>query len=198
MNYTYLLLHPNANIIIDYIFELLGKNEFLVKAVYRIPQWDEMLDEIYKNTYPKADTIKMHVHAHAYINKYMFGNYGLILLLYKDTTYEELIKETLEVKRKIRYFMNKTKDGTISILLDGERFINSSSNIQKNIEEASKDFLKEDVKRTGKLINIFFSYVHCPDTVEQYEEDFKALENYMVNKLKPHEIDAVLKYRSFF
>lgn len=183
---------------VNYIFELLGKNEFLIKEVYRIPRWDEILDEIYKNTYPKADTIEMHVHAHAYINKYMFGNYGLILILYKDTTYKELIKETLEVKRTIRRFMNKTKDGTISIFLDGERSINDSSDIQENIQEAAKDFFKEDMKGAGKLINIFFSYVHCPDTVEQYEEDFKVLKNYMVNKLKSQEIDAVLKYRSFF
>ena len=63
MNCTYLLLHPSSNIIIDYIFETLNKKGLQVKAVYKILRWDEILDDIYKNTYPKSSSIKTHVHA---------------------------------------------------------------------------------------------------------------------------------------
>lgn len=188
MNCTYLLLHPSSNIIIDYIFETLNKKGLQVKAVYKILRWDEILDDIYKNTYPKSSSIKTHVHAHAFINKYMFGNCGLILILYKNITYTELVKQTLEVKRAIRMFVDKTKNGTISIFCSTDELKQNMSNAQKHKES---NILPE-------TINVFFSYLHCPDTIEQYEEDFKVLSKYMINQLSLQEIEGVLKYRSYF
>jgi hypothetical protein len=182
MENTYLLLHPSSAVIVEEIFEYIRDYNFELKHVYRIPNWDKVLDQIYHNTYTKAKTIKMHVHAHAYLNKYFFGNYGLLLILHKDVSYEKMIQDTLEVKKKIRSRMNDTKNGTISIHLNLRK-----ANIEKSvITELPND---EDT--------IFFSYVHCPDSKQQYTEDFKFFQESDLYRLRPKEINAVLKYHSY-
>lgn len=195
MKYTYLLLHPSSNIIINHIFKVLMEKNILVKKVYRIINWSDILDDIYMNTYSKADTIKTHVHAHAYINKYMFGNFGLILILYKDVEYTELIKETLEVKYAIRSLKNKTKNGIISIFFNVEHAMYNAKETEKDI---IRNLFPIQNKDSSQILNIFFSYVHCPDTAEQYEEDFKVLSRYMINELNQQEIDMIKKYCSYF
>lgn len=202
MKYTYLLLHPCANVFVDQIFSALKRSNFTIVAVYRISCWDAILDNIYKNTYAKSNTIEEHVQSHAYINKYMFGNYGLILLLHKNLSYDELVKETLNVKYELRQAMNETKDGTITILLDANRSI---YNLLEDTEKASK--LPKSSQATGlntlthrdeKVLKIFLSYVHCPDTMEQYMEDFKILRDYLKDELTPQEIEGIIRYRSFY
>ncbi len=49
------------------------------------------------------------------------------------------------------------------------------------------------------MINIFFRYIHCLDTIEQYIEDFDTLQEYLKNnkKLKLLEIKEIIKYRSY-
>ncbi len=192
MKYTYLLLHPCANLIVDQIFNTLKQNNIMIAAVYRISCWDAILDDIYKNTYTKSITIETHVQSHAYINNYLFGNSGLILLLYKNIPYDELMKETINVKLKLRQAMNETKDGTITILLDTNRSIYK---LRKNkLKNHSNTVTKQDENK----LKIFLNYVHCPDTIEQYIEDFEILRDYLKNELTPQEIEEIVKYRSFY
>lgn len=183
MNYTYLLLHPCSSVFVDRIFNLLEQKGFAIVAVYRILGWDAILHDIYKNAFVKSNTVEEHVLSHAYINKYLFGNCGLILLLHKNLTYDELVNETLQVKIELRQDMNKTKDGTISIILNANRSIYSSSPKQKEI-----------------MVSTFLSYIHCPDTIEQYSEDFQTLKNYLKsdNKLCQNEIEEIFKYHSYY
>jgi hypothetical protein len=184
MENTYLLLHPCSNVFVNHIFTTLKQWDFTIVAVYRILGWDTVLDEIYKNTYSKSITVEEHVQSHAYINKHMFGNCGLILLLNKrNMSYDDLVKETLGVKLELRKAMNKTKDGTISIFLNANRSIYNSAKLQEE-----------------KLISTFLSYIHCPDTVEQYFEDFETLSEHLKSekKLKQHEIENILDYRSYY
>jgi hypothetical protein len=192
MKYTYLLLHPCANLIVDQIFNTLKQNNIMVAAVYRISCWDAILDEIYKNTYTKSITIEAHVQSHAYINNYLFGNSGLILLLYKNISYDELMKETINVKLKLRQAMNETKDGTITILLDANR------SIYKLHKNKSKNYSQTNTRQDENSFKIFLNYVHCPDTIEQYKEDFETLRDYLKNELTPQEIEKIVKYRSFY
>lgn len=203
MKHTYLLLHPCSIVFVDRIFNALKQNNFTIAAVYRISCWDAILNDIYKNTYAKSNTIQEHVQSHAYINKYMFGNYGLILLLQKSISYDELVKETLDVKLKLRQAMNETRDGTITILLNASRSI---YNLHENKEKSFK-LPKNNSLETGlneltqpdeRVLRIFFSYVHCPDTMEQYMEDFEILDNYLKEELTPQEIEGIIKYRSFY
>lgn len=187
MEYTYLLLHPSSIVFVEQIFSTLKQNNITIAAVYRISYWDAILNDIYKNTYAKSATIEAHVQSHAYINKYMFGNCGLILLLHKNIPYDELVKETINVKFKLRQSMNKTKDGTITILHDV-----SPSTFNLSMDKATLTHQDE------KILKIFLSYVHCPDTIEQYIEDFKILRDYLKNELTPQEIEGIIKYRSFY
>lgn len=183
MDYTYLLLHPCSNVFVDHIFNILEQKNFTIVAVYRILCWDAILNNIYKNSFIKSNTVEEHVLSHTYINKYLFGTCGLVLLLHKNLSYDELINETLQVKIELRQDMNKTKDGTISILLDANRSIYSSSQ-----------------KQNKRMINTFLSYIHCPDTIEQYFEDFETLKDYLKsdNKLHQQEIEEIIKYHSYY
>jgi hypothetical protein len=162
---------------------MLQQKNFSIVAVYRILCWDAILNDIYKSTFIKSNTVEEHVLSHAYINKYLFGNCGLILLLHKNLSYGELVNDTLQVKMELRQDMNKTKDGTIYILLNTNRSIYNSSPIQKK-----------------RMVNTFLSYIHCPDTIEQYFEDFKILKDYLKsdNKLHSQEIEKIIKYRSYY
>lgn len=192
MKYTYLLLHPSTNLYVEKVFDILNQSNITVMAVYRIPGWDTILKTIYKNTFMKSSTVEEHVIAHAYINKYFFGNCGLLLLLYKNIPYHDLIKETIDVKLRFRQEMSETKEGIITIVLDTNRSIYNSN--QKELNGYSK-IEKPSPKNTLK---IFLSYIHCPDTVEQYEEDFETFRIFLRNKLTANEIEKIIKYRSFF
>lgn len=174
MQYTYLLIHPSSSIFIDYIFRMILNDNFVILKVYRISNWDTILFDIYRNSFRKKASVYKHVVAHAYINKYMFGNHGLLVFLFKkDVSIENLINDTLSIKRKIREKINKTKsNGDIEIYL----------------------------KNGNKIIDVFLSYLHCPDTKEQYCEDFKTFRNYVkeINVLSENEVINVLRYHSFF
>lgn len=193
MRYTYLLLHPSSNVFIEKILTELKKKSFLIKGVYRISEWDTVLDDIYKNTYAKSNTVQQNVFAHAYINKYLFGNIGILILLYKKIPYNELIFETLRIKKYLRKGMEKTRDGTITISIDLKQ-VNICEYSEKI--ENCENKIYEGRKRRA---NIFFSYLHCPDTEEQYIEDFKVLEKYLrkENKLGRKEIKMMIKYCSY-
>ena len=192
MKCTYLLLHPCACTIVDQIFNILKKNNIIIKAVYRIHGWNAILDDIYRNTYTKSITIEAHVQAHAYINNYLFGNNGLILLLYKKIPYNELIKETINVKHKLRQTVNKTKDGTITIFLDANK------SIYRLCKNKSKDTSQTHIRPDENKLKIFLSYIHCPDTIEQYMEDFEILRDYLKKELTAKEVEAIIKYHSFY
>lgn len=174
MKYTYLLLHPSSSIYVDYIFSMILNENFVILNVYRISNWDTILYDIYRNSFRKSTSVYKHVFAHAYINKYMFGNYGLLVFLSKkNISIENLINDTLDIKRKIRKKINETKNnGTI------EMFLNNGN----------------------KIIDVFLSYLHCPDTKKQYCEDFETFRSYAkeINILSETEIRNVLRYHSYF
>ena len=51
-----------------------------------------------------------------------------------------------------------------------------------------------------RVISTFLSYIHCPDTIEQYSEGFETLSVHLKSnkKLQPQEIQEIIKYRLFF
>ena len=183
MKYTYLLLHPSSNIFVDRIFKTLIKKGFIITAVYKVSAWDTILWDLYRSSFRNSETVEEHVMAHAYINKYLFGNRGVLLLLSKNISYDNLIKETLEVKNELRNTMDKTKDGTISIFLNMKQEVYNLKTAQDK-----------------KKVDVFFSYIHCPDTKIQYDEDFRRLREVMVekNRLGYQEIEDMIKYHSYF
>lgn len=183
MKYTYILLHPCSSKYIQYIFDKLKQENFFIIGVYRIINWESILNNIYKNSYIKSKSVEEHVLSHAYINKYLFGDCGLIILLFKCESYETLVQDTLCIKKEIRDHMNNTKNGIISISL----------NVNKSIYH--KKSLKED-----RMVETFLSYVHCPDTVEQYYIDFENLKCYLSEdkRLSTEEIDNIIKFRSYY
>ena len=202
MEYTYLLLHPCASMMVDQIFETINRKQFTVLAVYRVPHWHEKLDEIYKNSYDESSTIKRNIQGHAYINQYFFGDQGLIIFLYKDIPYNKLVQETLTMKLELRMDMNETKNGMITILLDTSKVASFLRNPNKKEHKESQvdslvqlNALSQD---NGEILKIFLSYVHCPDTVEQYVQDFIMWDRYLEEKLNEKEIENIIRYHSFY
>ena len=185
MKNTYLLLHPSSVIIVEQIFNCIKEKGFIIEDIYRINQWDEILDSIYQTTYSKSETVKMHVHAHAYLNKYFYGNCGLLVILHKEVDYKTMVRDTLELKQTIRSYMDDTRNGTISIMLNVNKvkLCNGMETLHDSIE---------------KKENVFFSYVHCPDSEEQYREDFKIFNNYNIKKLDENEVKMMLKFHSYY
>ncbi len=49
------------------------------------------------------------------------------------------------------------------------------------------------------MIKVFFSYIHCADTEEQYIQDFNNLKSYISEekKLNMKEINNIIKYCSY-
>ena len=182
---TYLLLHPSSAVIVEKIFKNINDEGFEIKEAYRIKEWNKLLDNLYKNTYLKAETIKMHVHAHAFLNNYLYGNSGILLILYKNEDYNTMIKDTLNLKKSIRSSMNKTKDGTISIRMNLKGIFS---------EGEYKELLCSKINDDEK---VFLSYVHCPDTREQYIEDFSLFNSMDLRRLDIHDIESILKYHSY-
>lgn len=202
MKYTYLLLHPSASMMVDQIFETIRRKQFTVLSVYRVPNWHEKLDEIYKNSYDESSTVKKNVQGHAYINQYFFGDQGLIIFLYKDIPYKKLIQETLTMKLELRMDMNETKNGMITIFLDTSKVASflKNPNEKKQIESQVDSLVQLNAlsQDNGEILKIFLSYVHCPDTVEQYAQDFIMWDRYLGEKLNEKEIENVIKYHSFY
>lgn len=182
MKFTYLMLHPCSAKNIRLIFDKIKKEQFSIEGVYRIDNWNSTIDKIYSSSYGKSNSVKEHVLAHAYINTYLFGNCGLLILLFKNEDYKTLIQDTLCLKQEIRNHMNDTREGVISISLN----VNHSIYNENKLNEV-------------RMVEVFLSYLHCPDTKEQYFEDFKNLQYYFSKgkKLSMKEINSILKYCSY-
>lgn len=162
---------------------MLDEKNIDITAAYRISNWKAILDDIYRDTYEKSSTIRKHVSLHAFLNECFFGNIGLLLILYKECTYDDLIRETLDIKKRIRSIKRETKDGTISIY------------INLNLDKQCLPILSKKEKD-----NIFLSYLHCPDTEQQYVKDFKVLYTYLKDekKLSKKDIGNIVKYHSYY
>lgn len=183
MKNTYLLLHPSSCRYVKYIFDEIYLNNFIIEGVFRVDEWEKVTEQIYKNSFKKSKTVKKHVKAQAFINIKLFGECGLLVLLTKEKiAYDKLIKDTLELKAKIRRKLYEETNNKITIYVD----LNKSVYVDK----------KNKGENTDK---IFLSFLHCPDTIEQYEQDYIFLkENGLLQKgLSVNTIKKIIKYQSY-
>lgn len=79
----------------------------------------------------------------------------LIVLSKKNKLDLELVKDTLALKVKIRNFLYERTNDIMKIYID----ISKIENIEKKENENNYE-------------KIFLSFIHCPDTIEQYKQDF--------------------------
>jgi organic radical activating enzyme len=97
--YTYLLLKPDSQTYINEVINTIYKNNFKIKKVYKLDNFKEQALNLYKDkTSSYLELVKKHLEYSAYL----FGNNSLVLILDKDISYEQLARETLELKEIIR------------------------------------------------------------------------------------------------
>ncbi|MCR5837217.1 MAG: hypothetical protein K6G88_11975 [Lachnospiraceae bacterium] len=181
MENTYLLLHPSSARYVKLIFDEIHNSDFEVDGVYRIDDWEETVENVYASSYKKSSTVKQHVKSQAYINMALFGEHGLLVLLRKEESYDELVKSTLNLKFKIRDFLYAKTNELITIYID----LNKSIYKGQNSKEANMD-------------KIFLSFIHCPDSINQYKQDLQFFcQKMRGKKLSDLEIDRMIRYQTF-
>ena len=183
MNYTYLLLHPSSSRFVEKILEEILYNGFQIFGIYRVDEWYKDTEEIYKNSYIKSRTVRQHVIAQAFINLTLFGSCGMLIVLSKKNKLDlELVKDTLALKVKIRNFLYERTNDIMKIYID----ISKIENIEKKENENNYE-------------KIFLSFIHCPDTIEQYKQDFLFFKDSIMKKgkLDEKDIKTMKAYQTF-
>lgn len=195
-----MLLHPSSSVYADLIFRILHQHQLAVVAAYHVSSWLDILECVYRYNLQKSKDAMEYVYCHAYVNSCFFGNCALLVLLNKDIPYEELVSETLQVKSIIRHLLNKTKDGTISLYVDVDYVMTtwlkrSEPVITQNVH-SNYDLFAYGSHRQKKII---LTHVHCPDTVEQFYEDFICLDAFMKESYLLHSdaVSVMIKNKSY-
>ena len=200
---TYLMLHPSSKICVDMIFQKLQEENYKIEDVFVVRDWGEKMMQIYAPDFYQFDCFQDHIESHIYINNYFFGKNALLVLISKDIDFETLAKETIATKEEIREALKKTRDGTISILVDVNKILdekrgnNGTIGLIKNGKV--QDF-ETTMTQEGRIMSVYFSYVHCPDPdIKCYERDYKILADTMTeeNRLTESEIKNVIKFKSY-
>ena len=200
---TYLMLHPSSRAIIDVIFKKLKEQNFKIEDVFVVRDWGEKIIKIYSHDFHRFKFFQDHVEAHICINNYFFGENGLLLILDKNVDFLTLANQTIALKKEIRELAKKTRDGTISMLVDinkiteEKRGNNGTISLIKNGE--IQDF-ETTMIQEGRIMSVYFTYLHCPDAeINCYERDYKILAENMTskNRLTESEICDVIKFKSY-
>ncbi|MEG0995134.1 MAG: radical SAM protein, partial [Bacilli bacterium] len=97
--YSYLLLKPDSRTYINEIEKTIYQNDFEIKEIYQISDFISYASHFYKD---KSSEYFEVVKRHLINTAYLFGNQGLIFILDKDCSYEQLVEETNKLKQLIR------------------------------------------------------------------------------------------------
>lgn len=171
MKISYLMIKPDG---LRYLFEieqLITTEGFEICGRYSVYNWEEVAKQIYAKSVSEHDEVfEKEFLGHIWLNKYLFGNYAIVILLrYNNLENKQLLEQIMRLKLKIRKRFNASKNGTFIVALDMNKInltsdLISSSNLVLQTENGIITF-DDNISQCGKFSSFYFQYVHCPDPI---------------------------------
>lgn len=151
------------------IEQMIIASGFKICGRYSVYNWEVVAKQIYEKSISEHDELfEKEFYGHIWLNKYLFGNYAIVLLLkFQDFEDRRLLERIMEMKLRIRRRFNASKNGTFIVALDMNR-INLSSNLipSSNLVLQTENGIMtfdNNISQCGKFSSFYFQYVHCPD-----------------------------------
>lgn len=99
--YSYMLLKPDSQVYINEIEGMIKESSLVVKRRILLDKFISYVSEVYES-YNRGNEYEALIYNHLHNLSTLFGNNALVYLLDGDYAIEELVKRTLDLKKKIR------------------------------------------------------------------------------------------------
>lgn len=99
--YSYMLLKPDSQIYVNEIERMINEFSLIVKKRILLEKFISHVSEVYES-YNRGNEYESCIYNHLHNLSMLFGNNALVYLLDGDYIIEDLVKRTLELKKKIR------------------------------------------------------------------------------------------------
>lgn len=169
MNSSYIMIKPDGLRYLNQIERMVLQGGFEINGRYSVTNWEKVAHKVYEKCIRERDELfEKEFLCHIWLNKYLFGNYAIVLILKKDKCYDKiLLEEIMKVKSRIRTNFNASKNGTFIIALDMKKIDIPSESIERGyLSIATEDEIKvfdSTISQKGMFNSFFLQYVHCPD-----------------------------------
>lgn len=182
MNKSYIMIKPEGQRYLEEIENIIFDFGFAIEGIYYVEDWEFICTQIYSKCLNEHDELFMKDFlGHVWLNKYLFGNQSLVIMLSKrNFANEELLAEIMRMKKYIRKKYNATKNGTFMLLMDLSKAGITSSDVNNGqvtlLQGTKQECLDEMISQVGFFRTFFLQYVHCPDVVlHEAEEEIEML-----------------------
>lgn len=178
------MVKPDGQRYLEDIEEIIKSRGFEIEGIYHIGDWEFVCSKVYARCIGQnTDIFKKEFLAHVWLNKYLFGNNALVLMLSKPGFENiDLLREVMQTKKFVRQKYNASKNGTFMVVMDINKIGLTSDEVEK-----SELFLKnrhgferldEMIAQEGMFRTFFLQYVHCPDAIlDEAKNELEILEN---------------------
>lgn len=185
----FIVVKPDGGRYLREIEETLSENQIHIKSIYYIEDWEGASRSMYQKQLEAASSsFNIVFNNHIWLNQYLFGNQGLLLMLDSDIERFDLDKRTKAVHETRESFRRKFSASNdifaVAVNLEklkGSTFVDSQKKhgVLGVMQPDSLDPLMGNASE-GTWYRAYFSYFHAPESKEELVFQYQKLINLRV------------------
>lgn len=205
MKQSYIMIKPDGQRYLTEIDDIIKDNDFRIVSMYRVKDWETISSKIYEDCLNANDELfRLDYLAHVWLDKYLFGNSAIVMILEKDGLEGiRLLEEIMCLKKTIRKTFNATKTGVFMVVMDVSKIGLPGISPRGTLAIKSDDIIlpvDDYMMQEGNFRAFFFQYVHCPDAnIYEAKNEMQILEANVIsseNLITFVEWQQMKKYKS--
>jgi hypothetical protein len=179
---AFILVKPDGARYLNELESTLEEKHMHIERVYFVADWEKTSRALYKPQLQACSReFLVGFEAHVWLNRHLFGNHSLILVL--ETNFEDLETSARAVREVRDYFRSKiphSRDGTFMIALnlnrlDGDVFQGAGITGNLGVLSANGVFTTLGDNYSGRWDDHYFKHIHAPDDLAALIREWKVL-----------------------